>query len=236
MKPEETIDRKLWWMLQKIKAELFLKKAEWLLEQELRVFVELSGIDIASGDSFKIPTIKDQQKILRDLESMDILSLDDHIQGSVYINVDTSKFSHLYENYENRYGHPSTESNPETSTKTAIERQVQFTDGGDIIYDKNKITNAKPKSIDFYFLQILFANFNETISYERLAQESQEKYVSANNLKGSKNTSTPQEFCQQKKTRIKSGITNESHKELFDRIIEDNKTITGLPGYRMTNP
>lgn len=115
-------------------------------------------------------------------------------------------------------------------------RKTIFETNGDLIVDANRILNVTLTTADFYFLKILDEKFNTPVGHEELYNFCVKKLADINSLPNYEYQCTPQDFCNQRKTRIKNKIDETDKKNIFDRIIKSTKTQDGKSAYMMTNP
>ncbi len=97
---------------------------------------------------------------------------------------------------------------------------------GDLIVEGEIIASVTPSTKEFYFLEILFENFNYPIPHDDIldycSQKIRKKYEER-----------AQVFCAKLKNNIKKSSNN---KQIVDKIIKSTKNKSGLNAYQMTKP
>jgi len=117
-----------------------------------------------------------------------------------------------------------------------LNKAIILNPNGDLMINQERIVNVEPTSPDYYFLYTLHANFNQPIEHEQIYSFCVKKLAEVNNTANYEYQSTPQDFCSQRKSRIKAKIKEDDKKKLFEKIIISTKTTEGKPAYMMTNP
>ncbi len=105
-------------------------------------------------------------------------------------------------------------------------RHVIFHDG-DIIINGEKLGHIPLSTVDYFFVERLWQNFNTPVSHDDLFTYSKKK------LKKDDYTDTAQKFCNKRMSSIRKILGN---KEKVDSIFMPEKTKNGSNGYKMKSP
>ncbi|MFC1609285.1 hypothetical protein ACFL3M_03805 [Patescibacteria group bacterium] len=97
---------------------------------------------------------------------------------------------------------------------------------GELIVVGETVVSVTPATKEYYFLELLFLNFNYPVPYDNILTYCSEKT-------GVNYEDRAQVFCQKVKSELKGKSEN---KEIVDKIIKPSKTKEGLTAYQMKNP
>lgn len=238
MKPEEKVEREMWWLLQEIKREQLLTNKEEI-DFKLR---EDESQQWTNG--FIISNFSTQAKLLKKFEQIGILKYENvrltdmnNISKLIYADdrfdlyIDDYKFNELYSHYGNKYGFGEPEE-VEGCTINNNACNVLLEANGDLFYKKKKIVNVRKGTHYFFFLKLLYDNFSTPVGHKEIFN-----YCNKLNPKTKLNKNeTEQEFCNDKKSEIAKKTKNFGTEELFSRMVIEATTNDYLNGYMMCNP
>lgn len=109
----------------------------------------------------------------------------------------------------------------------AMFQTVRFELNGDLIVHGKRLGNITPSTPEYFFVKILYKNFNKPVSNKKIFTYCKTK------LNKNDYSDTPQIFCGKRKHRIKN-ICNKN--AFIDIIFQTSKTKNGLLAYKITIP
>ena len=108
-------------------------------------------------------------------------------------------------------------------------RQTVFHTNGDILVNGIRIVNIRPGSPEYFFVEVLWGDFNSPVSYKEIFS------ICKENLKKNDYEDTAKGFSHKMKSNIKRRCS-EDNKKLVARIFRPSKTAINETGYTMTDP
>lgn len=109
----------------------------------------------------------------------------------------------------------------------AFRQVVFYSANGDLAINGKILDNIIPSTPEYFFIDILWQNFNQPVSHDSIFSYCKERLNKKNY------SDTAQVFCNKMKSNIKKKFKNNAY---VDKIFRSTKTTNGLNSYKMTNP